>query len=89
MNHGQTKTELALYTREGCGLCAEMKEVVLGLAQRYPLNLREIDVDVSVELQQRYGAEVPVLFINGRKAFKYRVTTAELEKRLRKERPPR
>ena len=30
--------------------------------------------------------EVPVLFINGRKAFKYRVTEAELKKGLRRKR---
>ena len=32
------------------------------------------DVDADPELQARYTDEVPVLLINGRKAFKYRVT---------------
>ncbi|HWO40965.1 MAG TPA: glutaredoxin family protein [Candidatus Eisenbacteria bacterium] len=86
MSRDRAVTELVLYTREGCALCAAMKAVVLGVAERYPLQLREIDVDASAELQQQYGAEVPVLFINGRKAFKYRVTPPELAKRLRRER---
>jgi hypothetical protein len=47
--------------------------------------VREIDVDASADLQEKYGGEVPVLFINGRKAFKYRATARELEKRLRSE----
>jgi Glutaredoxin-like domain (DUF836) len=47
--------------------------------------LEEIDVDTSPALQEKYGNEVPVLFINGRKAFKYRLAAAELEQRLKRE----
>ena len=36
----------------------------------------------ETDLKERYGAEVPVLLINGRKAFKYRVTVRELKKKL-------
>ena len=45
----------------------------------------EIDVDGEPELKEKFGDEVPVLFIDGRKAFKVRVTEGELKKRLRKE----
>jgi hypothetical protein len=62
-----------------------MKSVVDEIAARFPVTLEEIDVDESAELQSLYGAEVPVLFINGRKAFKYRLTARQLEKRLRRE----
>jgi hypothetical protein len=48
--------------------------------------LEEIDVDQSPELKERYGAEVPVLLINGRKAFKYRAAAADLRKKLREAR---
>ena len=78
------KPELLLYSRADCCLCAEMKETIGRVAARLPLTLNEIDIDGTPELRERYGAEVPVLFIDGRKAFKYRVTAAELEKRLKK-----
>ena len=74
---------LLLYTRVDCGLCAEMKEVIDRVAARIPLTIEEIDVDSSSELTEKYGNEVPVLFINGRKAFKYRVTEIALEKKLK------
>jgi glutaredoxin len=77
--------EITLYTRKDCCLCDEMKEVVRQVAGEFSLNVIEVDVDGSAELQRRYGDEVPVLFINGRKAFKVRVTEGELKKRLRKE----
>jgi len=77
------KTELLLYTRKDCCLCEEMKSTVRRVADRVPFALEEIDVDTSPALQEEYGNEVPVLFINGRKAFKYRLTARELEKILK------
>jgi glutaredoxin len=77
--------ELLLYTRKDCCLCDEMKSILSGVAKRVPFALEEIDVDTSPVLQEKYGNDVPVLFINGRKAFKYRLTARELEKRLKRE----
>ena len=81
------KPKLTLYSRQACGLCDEMKEVVRAVALKIPLEMEEIDVDRSNELRETFGNEVPVLFINGRKAFKYRVTIKELKKRLMRRSP--
>ncbi len=74
--------QILIYTREGCCLCEEMKKAVQEVAERYPLRVEEVDVDSSPELRQQYNEQVPVLFINGRKAFKYRVTARDLEAKL-------
>lgn len=79
--------EITLYTRKDCCLCEEMKEVLRKVARKFSLEVKEIDVDSAPELQEQYDREVPVLFIDGRKAFKYRVTEAELKKRLGRENP--
>jgi glutaredoxin len=76
---------LTLYTRKDCCLCEEMKASIRAAGEKSQLQVEEIDVDSSLELAERYGSEVPVLLINGRKAFKYRVTVEELERRLRRE----
>jgi glutaredoxin len=75
--------ELLLYTRQDCCLCDEMKAVVHEAARGFALGVAEVDVDSAPELREKYGSEVPVLFINGRKAFKYRVTVEELKQRLK------
>ncbi|MBI2998712.1 MAG: glutaredoxin family protein [Deltaproteobacteria bacterium] len=62
-----------------------MKGVIGRVAGELPLEMEEIDVDGEPRLKEEFGSEVPVLFIDGRKAFKYRVTEGELKKRLRKE----
>jgi glutaredoxin len=74
---------LVLYSRVDCCLCDEMKTVIRQVAQRTPLDLEEIDIDSSADLKQKYGEEVPVLFINGHKAFKYRLTARQLTVRLK------
>jgi glutaredoxin len=74
---------LTLYTRADCCLCEEMKAVIQQVARKIPLAVEEIDVDSAPDLQREHGDEVPVLLINGRKAFKYRTTERELRKRLR------
>jgi len=79
------KPQLLLSTRKDCCLCEEMKEVIHRVAAGIPLALKEIDIAGAPELGKQYGDQVPVLFIDGRKAFKYRVTARELQKRLSRE----
>jgi glutaredoxin len=79
------KAQLLLYTRKDCCLCQEMKATLSRAAHRVSFVLEEIDVDTSPGLQAEYGNDVPVLFINGRKAFKHHVAAEELEKRLKRE----
>jgi hypothetical protein len=75
---------LTLYSRPGCHLCDEMKAVVqraIGAAD-VPATVEEIDISTDRDLQERYGLEIPVLLIDGKKAAKYRVTEGELTRLL-------
>ena len=74
--------KLVLYSRADCCLCEEMKNAIRQVAAKVPLDLEEVDVDSSAQLKEQFGDEVPVLFIDGRKAFKHKVTAKELEKRV-------
>ena len=74
--------EVTIYSRPGCHLCDEMKAVVARVARSVPLALEEIDVSRDPELEARYGVEIPVLTIAGKKAAKYRVTEEELRRLL-------
>jgi glutaredoxin len=76
---------VTLYGRVGCHLCEEMRAVVEGVRREMRLEIEEIDVDGDPALAAAYGSEVPVLCVNGRKAFKYRVDAAALRARLRRE----
>jgi glutaredoxin len=76
------KPKLTLYSRPECCLCDEMKTVIRQVSVLTAFDFEEIDIDRSHELQERFNDQVPVLFVDGRKAFKYRVTVEQLAKRI-------
>jgi glutaredoxin len=81
--------KLTLYSRQDCCLCDAMKAVINKVADNLPLEIDEIDVDGSLELREKFADQVPVLFIDGRKAFKYRVSAKQLAKELSRKPPKR
>ena len=74
--------EVILYSRKGCHLCEAVKESLERLVHRSAFTWREVDIDQDQELRQKYTEEVPVVFINGRKAFKYSMDEEEFLKKL-------
>lgn len=77
--------ELTLYTRADCELCREMEAVLSQELPRFDAHLTRLEIDHNPELEMRFGREVPVLYVNDRKAFKYYCTGRELRKRLLRE----
>ena len=75
---------LLLYSRPGCHLCEDMKALIEPVAQELGWVIEERDISSDASLEAEFGTEIPVLFVNGRKAFKYRVSTHELRERLRR-----
>jgi Glutaredoxin-like domain (DUF836) len=75
---------LRLYTRPGCHLCDEMKAVVANVrrATAAQITVEEVDISKDADLEARYGLEIPVLEVNGRKAAKYRITEEALVRLL-------
>jgi glutaredoxin len=75
---------IEIYSRPGCHLCDEAKEAIERVGRRVPFTLSVINIESDPELEKLYGEQIPVVFINGNKAFKYRIDEAELEKRAKK-----
>jgi thiol-disulfide isomerase/thioredoxin len=75
---------LTIYSRPGCHLCDEMKAVVQRVARSTPrpIAIEEIDISADPELEARYGVDIPVLLMDGKKIAKYRVTEDELRRIL-------
>jgi glutaredoxin len=80
---------LVLYGRSDCHLCHEMRAVVERVRRDVAFEVEEVDVDGDPALVAAYGHDVPVLLVNGRKAFKYRVDPGALRARLARETPGR
>lgn len=65
--------EVVVYSRRGCHLCDVVKEALTHAEGKADFVWREVDIDSDSQLRQQYSDEVPVVFINGRKAFRYRM----------------
>jgi hypothetical protein len=77
---------VVVYERAGCCLCEKMLAVVEQLSAEFRLDVQQVDISQDAGLEERFGHEIPVLFVAGRKAFKYRVTAAELRRRFERAR---
>lgn len=75
---------LELYSRPGCHLCEELRALCQRLAAEFPLRLTEVNIETDPTLAARYGEQIPVLFIDGRKAVKFRTTEAALRRTLKR-----
>ena len=74
--------KVTVYSRGGCHLCDEAKQVVESVRRQIGFDYEEFDIDTDPQLRLLYNEEVPVISIDGKRAFKFRVTAAELLKKL-------
>lgn len=76
--------QVQIYSRPNCHLCEEAKAVLEQARAEVAFRLEEINIDDDPELRERFTNDVPVIFINGRKAFKHRIEARDFLKRLRR-----
>lgn len=74
--------EVVLYTKPGCGLCDAVKVQLSKLLAQQPFELREVNILEDGDAYAKFKEEIPVVFINGRKAFKYHLDEREFLRRL-------
>ena len=72
------RRELTLNSRPNCHLCDVMKAQIDRLRARVALDLQVVNITGDIGLERRYGNEIPVLLINGRKAVTVSVDDVEL-----------
>ena len=75
---------LVLYTREGCCLCDEARQVLLKVRddEAFSFVLEECDIEADAALHHAYLERIPVVTIDGVEAFELVVDEAELRRRL-------
>jgi Glutaredoxin-like domain (DUF836) len=63
-------------------LCVTAKAVILAVRREVDFGFREVDIGWSGELYEDHKHDIPVVEIDGKRAFKHRVDAVELKKRL-------
>jgi glutaredoxin len=72
-----------MYSRPGCHLCDEAREMILALRARVPFAFEDVDVSGDDELELAYGIRIPVVLVDAEERFEIAVDEEELEAVLR------
>ena len=75
-------TSVVLYTRAGCCLCEQARQVLERVRGKHPFALAERDIEENDGLLRQYLERIPVVEIDGREAFELFVEESELERLL-------
>jgi glutaredoxin len=65
-----------MYSRPGCGLCDEAREVILAERARTDFDFEEVDISGDDALDLEYGIRIPVVLVDGRERFEVRLDPA-------------
>ena len=71
-----------MYTAEGCSLCGRALEVVREVGEEVELAVEVVDIGGDPELEARYREHLPVIEIDGERAFTHFVDPEALRARL-------
>ena len=77
-----TIPRLTLYYRESCHLCDDMWQHLREIQTVLNFKLVRVDVDSQTELQQRFGALIPVLLAGDQIICNYYLDPVALERYL-------
>lgn len=77
------KIQVEIYTKEGCHLCDVAEAVLKKVQQRYDFQIKQVNITQGKQIYEEYKEQIPVIFINGHKAFKYQIDEKQLVKKLK------
>jgi glutaredoxin len=75
------RARVEIYSKPDCHLCDQAKAVLLRVRKRHPFELVEVDITQDARYAE-FREQIPVIFVNARKAFKYRVDEREFIRTL-------
>jgi hypothetical protein len=76
--------EVTFISKDDCHLCEEALAVVEQVRRKHPFRLKLVKIRKGDEWYDRYWDKIPVVLIDGRMGFKYRVEAKELIAKLRR-----
>ena len=76
------KTNVTIYSRHGCHLCDVMKEEVSQIQKDLEFTIEIIYIDKNIELEEKYGEQVPVILIDGEIHDFFKLNEARFRKAL-------
>jgi glutaredoxin len=76
------KVHVIVYSKPGCHLCEEAKEAIRRADCDDHFILEEVNIETDPLLVNSYQYDIPVITIDGVKAFKHRLTPDQFRERI-------
>jgi glutaredoxin len=73
---------VVLYSKPGCHLCDDAREVVALVCDELGESFDEVDITTSEELMRSFGEQIPVTFVDGEQHDFWRVDAVRLRAAL-------
>jgi glutaredoxin len=73
---------VTVYYAESCSLCERARTALAELRREHEFELREVDIGGDADLESRYREWLPVVEIDGERAFVYYLDEAAFLRRL-------
>ncbi len=74
--------EVTLYSKPGCHLCEDVKDHLCRLQRYHAFELREVNILEDRSAFEKFKDEIPVVFIDGKKAFKFYFDEKQFVRRI-------
>lgn len=72
-----------IYSKPDCCLCDEAKARLQQLQRQYGFKLQEVDITSEPQLFAEYHTRIPLIWVNGQLACKYRVDEQAILRKMR------
>ncbi len=73
------KTELVVYSRDGCHLCDALLEELAVFCAARPYTFQTVEISGDALLEKRYGRKVPVVVFQGEILCEYFLDTDKIQ----------
>ena len=72
--------QVTFYTKAGCHLCEEVRDMLDDIAAQTAYELTEIDIRSDTNLFEQYRYRIPVIVINGETILEGRIAFRDLSR---------
>jgi len=73
-----TQTQVTFYTKAGCHLCEEARDMLDDIAAQTDYELTEIDIRSNAEIFEQYRYRIPVIIIDNDTLLEGRIAYRDL-----------
>ncbi|HLV99725.1 MAG TPA: glutaredoxin family protein [Ktedonobacterales bacterium] len=80
------KLKVVFYTKAGCHLCDDARDLLEDLAADIPYELTEIDIRSDLGIFEQYRYRIPVIIINDQTTVEGRIDQSDLLKAFKSQR---